>query len=58
MPRFPRFDFSASLWLLAGIVTFWSFGYTEMKAGDLWWHIAAGRLILESGSPWLVDVCS
>ena len=55
MQHFPRFDFSASMWLLAGIVIFWSFGYTEMKAGDLWWHVAAGRLIIENGSPWLID---
>jgi tetratricopeptide (TPR) repeat protein len=40
---------------MAGIVVFWSFGYTEMRGGDLWWHIAAGGLILENGSPWLVD---
>jgi hypothetical protein len=50
-----RFDISAALWLSAGIVVFWLFGYAEIKAGDLWWHIAAGQLILENGSPWLVD---
>ena len=55
MSRFPLSHLSASLWLVAGIVTFWSFGYAEIEAGDLWWHIAAGRLIVENGSPWLVD---
>jgi hypothetical protein len=58
MSRFPSFDLTAALWCMAGIVTFWSFGYTEMKAGDLWWHVAAGRLLVESGSPWLVDTWS
>ena len=43
------------LLVLAGAVLFLSFGYTEMAGSDLWWHIAAGREILQTGSPWLVD---
>ena len=58
MQRLSRFDLSAWLWLIAGIVVFWSFGYAEMRGGDLWWHVAAGRLIVENGSPWLLDLWS
>ena len=32
-----------------------SFGYTEMAGSDLWWHIAAGRELFQTGSPWMVD---
>jgi hypothetical protein len=35
------------LWLVAGIITFWSFGYTQMMGADLWWHIASGRYIVD-----------
>lgn len=41
----------ALVWLL-------SFGYTEMAGSDLWWHLAAGREILQQGSLWLVDTWS
>ncbi len=44
-----------TLLYIAGAVLFLSFGYTEMAGSDLWWHIAAGREILQTGSPWLVD---
>jgi len=45
------------LWLVAAIVTFWSFGFTTMKGSDLWWHIASGRWIwqhktLNFKDPW------
>ena len=43
------------LWLLAGVVLYLSFGYTEMQGSDLWWHIAAGREILQNNSLWLSD---
>jgi len=43
------------LLFLAGGLLYLSFGYTEMAGSDLWWHIAAGREILQTGSPWLVD---
>lgn len=39
----------------AGAVLFLSFGYTEMAGSDLWWHIAAGRELLQTGSLWMVD---
>lgn len=55
MQRLSRFDLSASLWLIAGIVVFWSSRYAEMRGRDLWWHVAAGRVIVENGSPWLLD---
>ena len=45
------------LWLFAALVTFWSFGFTTMMGSDLWWHLASGRFITETGSlnfkdPW------
>jgi 6-pyruvoyl-tetrahydropterin synthase-like protein/tetratricopeptide repeat protein len=40
----------AALWTAAAAVTFWSFGFTIMRGGDLWWHLAAGRLIWTTGS--------
>jgi hypothetical protein len=36
------------LWLLAALLTFWSFGFTTMMGSDLWWHLASGRYIWES----------
>jgi hypothetical protein len=44
-------------WLLAAILTFWSFGFTTTMGSDLWWHLASGRWIWETGSlkfkdPW------
>ena len=43
------------LWLLAGVALYLSFGYTEMQGSDLWWHLAAGREIVQSGTLWLHD---
>ena len=45
------------LWLLAALLTFWSFGFTTMMGSDLWWHLASGRWIWETRSlnfkdPW------
>jgi hypothetical protein len=45
------------LWLTAALVTFWTFGFTTMMGSDLWWHLASGRYITETGSlnfkdPW------
>jgi hypothetical protein len=39
---------AVALWLLAALLTFWSFGFTTMMGSDLWWHIASGRWIWES----------
>jgi hypothetical protein len=36
------------LWLLAALLTFWSFGFTTMMGSDLWWHLASGRWISET----------
>jgi tetratricopeptide (TPR) repeat protein len=33
------------VWLLAAILTFWSFGFTTMMGSDLWWHLASGQWI-------------
>jgi hypothetical protein len=41
--------------LLAAGVLFLSWGYTEMAGSDMWWHIAAGRELLQTGSLWMVD---
>ncbi len=45
----------AILWAVAGAITFLSFGYTEMQGSDLWWHVAAGRELLQTGTLWMVD---
>lgn len=42
-------------WFVVGALAYLSFGFTEMMGSDLWWHIAAGREIVENGSPWLND---
>lgn len=43
------------LWYFAGAIVFLSYGYTEMQGSDLWWHIAAGREILQTKTLWMVD---
>ena len=55
LPPEPRSVFL--LWLLAALLTFWSFGFTTMMGSDLWWHLASGRWIWETGTlnfkdPW------
>jgi hypothetical protein len=44
----PETRIVALLWLLAAILTFWSFGFTTMMGSDLWWHLASGRWIAET----------
>jgi hypothetical protein len=44
-----------TLVLIAAAVLFLSFGYTEMAGSDMWWHLAAGRQLVQTGSPWMVD---
>lgn len=39
-----------ALWLVAGVVVFWSFGFTLMRGSDLWWHLAGGRWMVEHGT--------
>ncbi len=46
-----------ALWLAAAFLTAWSFGFTIVRGSDLWWHLAAGRWIVEHGAlpatdPW------
>ncbi len=41
-----RHDAASALWITAAITAFWSFGYALVPAGDLWWHLAAGRWML------------
>jgi hypothetical protein len=45
-------------WHLAAILTFWSFGYTMLRGGDLWWHLAVGTWIVDHKSLPLVDFWS
>jgi len=46
---------AALLLLVAGPLMYLSFGYTEMAGSDMWWHVAAGRELLQTGSLWMVD---
>ena len=48
-------QYTPGLWFAAGAILYLSFGYTEMQGSDLWWHLAAGREILQTHSLWLVD---
>ena len=41
--------------LLAGAILFLSFGYTEMAGSDMWWHIAAGRELIQTKTLFMVD---
>ncbi|KAA1189519.1 hypothetical protein F0M18_14275 [Pseudohalioglobus sediminis] len=43
------------LLLLAGALLYLSYGYTEMAGSDMWWHLAAGRELVQTGSAWMVD---
>ena len=46
---------ATAAWYVAGGVTAWSFGYAAVAAGDLWWHVATGRLMLDQRAIPLVD---
>ncbi len=48
-------DLSRALLFAAGAILFLSFGYTEMMGSDMWWHLAAGRELLQTGTLWMVD---
>jgi len=41
--------------LIAGALFYLSHGYTEMAGSDMWWHIAAGRELVQTGTLWMVD---
>ncbi len=51
----PALDLGNLLVLVAAAVLFLAFGYTEMAGSDMWWHIAAGRELVQTGSLWMVD---
>lgn len=43
----PPARIATALWYLGGLLTFWSFGYTIAWGADLWWHLAAGRFMVD-----------
>lgn len=43
------------LWTVAGLLCAWSFGHTCMRGSDLYWHLASGRHIVETGTVFLTD---
>lgn len=49
---------ATALWYVAGAVTAWSFGHAFVAGGDLWWHVATGRLTLAERAIPLFDVFS
>ena len=54
----PPLDFrNPAVWLLfaAGAVFYLSNGFTEMAGSDMWWHIAAGRELIQTKTVWMVD---
>tara|TARA_R110002110_G_scaffold205066_1_gene416788 strand:- start:196571 stop:198301 length:1731 start_codon:yes stop_codon:yes gene_type:complete len=46
---------AVALYFIAGVLLFLSYGYTEMAGSDMWWHVAAGRELLQTGTVWMVD---
>jgi hypothetical protein len=55
-PRRPAFPGEREWpWLVAGVLLVLGFGYTEMMGSDLWWHLAGGREIVQTGTIWLRD---
>jgi hypothetical protein len=53
----PSATWVLGLWIVAAALTVWSFGYRVVSGGDLWWHLAAGRWIVEhrtlpASDPW------
>jgi len=54
-PRAAQPRWLRGLCLLAGALLYLSFGYTEMAGSDMWWHVAAGRELLQTGTLWMVD---
>jgi hypothetical protein len=43
---------------VAGALLYLSLGYTEMAGSDMWWHVAAGRELLQTKTLWMVDAWS
>lgn len=48
-------DYTNLVVLIAAGLLFLSYGYTEMAGADMWWHIAAGRELVQTGTLWMVD---
>lgn len=48
-------DLTRVLCLAAGALLFLSFGFTEMAGSDMWWHVAAGRELVQTRTLWMVD---
>jgi hypothetical protein len=55
MPGVGAVGTSNLLILVAAGLLFLSYGYTEMAGSDMWWHIAAGRELVETRTLWMVD---
>ena len=49
------FSYSNLFILLAAALLILSYGYTEMAGSDMWWHLAAGRQLVQTGTLWMVD---
>jgi hypothetical protein len=47
-PQEPRA--TSLLWWLAVILACWSYGFTTMQGSDLWWHLASGHWIAQTGT--------
>ena len=43
------------LLLAAGAIFYLANGFTEMAGSDMWWHIAAGRELIQTRTLWMVD---
>jgi hypothetical protein len=54
-PGTKAFGTANLLILVAAALLFLSWGYTEMAGSDMWWHIAAGRELVQTGTLWMVD---
>ena len=44
-----------AIWCTAVALLAWSFGFTRMLNSDIWFHLAAGRLIVDTGTVPRVD---
>ncbi len=54
-PRARAWSLANLLILVAAGLWFLSWGYTEMAGADMWWHVAAGRELVQTGTLWMVD---
>ncbi|MBP6701108.1 MAG: hypothetical protein KA135_07655, partial [Halioglobus sp.] len=54
-PPARAFGLANLLILVAAGLWFLSWGYTEMAGADMWWHVAAGRELVQTRTLWMVD---